>query len=61
MRELYSVAEDDEVDQQQPVIDKNPSDEDVQFMKEAEKVALESKDESTKVKLTKCVLISNVH
>ena len=50
LHELYSYVGDKSYNEQlKPVIDDHPSEEDVQFMKHAESVSLNSPDESTKV------------
>ena len=52
MRELYSVVSDiNAEDVPKPVFDDSPSEEDIQFMREAQEVSLKSSDESTKVSI----------
>ena len=50
LRELYSKISDiNPEDVPKPVFDDSPSEEDVQFMRKAQEVSMESPDESTKV------------
>ena len=50
LSELYSYVDDNSSeDEPKPVIDNNPSKEDVKFMKKAQEVSMNSPDESTKV------------